>query len=255
MSNLRRLWDIEWGTFTFGERIYGKTTKEAADELEELLRGVPLKNARVLDAGCGLGRPAAEFARRHRPRIIVSDISRAALLASREEGLSGFQSDILRIPLQDACCDAAWAHGVLLYVSDPAAAVRELARVTRPGGWIAFTIWPPLPMWLRVASAIARAVAAPLPLPAVRLLAYVLAPLHGIVHRLSRLRKYPVGIAEGAHIFFNLLTAPHLQCADRATVAGWCRDAACEEIEFRTPEVRVLARKSCSGPDSLDIAG
>lgn len=252
VSNLRKLWDLEWGTFTFGDRVYGKTTAEAADELETLLEGVPLEGRRVLDAGCGLGRAAAELARRRQSRLVASDISHAALLAANAEGLNGFQADLMRLPVRNECCDAAWAHGVLHYLPVPATAVRELARVTRPGGWIAFTIWPPLPTWLRLASRAARTVVSPLPTPCIRALSFILAPLHGLIHRLSRLRSHPVGLSEGAHIIFNMLTAPYLQHADQATVASWCHAAGCDRVRFGTPEIRVLAQKALSAQERPD---
>lgn len=243
LTMLRALWDFEWGTFKFGERIYGKTSIEAADELESLLEGAPLRDSRALDAGCGLGRAAIELRTRYGLRLIASDISRTALREARQASLDVLQADLMRLPLRSDSLDLAWSHGVLHYLPDPALAVKELARVTRPGGWIAFTIWPPLPRWLRWSASVARALVRPLPIRAIRILALVLAPLHGIVHRLSRLRAHPVELAEGAHIVFNMLTAPHLQYADRETVGAWCRAAGCHEIRYRSPEVRVLARK------------
>ena len=42
--------------------------------------------------------------------------------------------------LPRAGLDAALAIEVLCYVEDPLSALRELARVTRPGGWIAVSV-------------------------------------------------------------------------------------------------------------------
>jgi ubiquinone/menaquinone biosynthesis C-methylase UbiE len=42
------------------------------------------------------------------------------------------------LPLADASADAAVCAAVLCSVEDPAAALRELARVTRPGGELRF---------------------------------------------------------------------------------------------------------------------
>jgi SAM-dependent methyltransferase len=242
--SLRELWDIEWGSFTFGERIYGKTSAEAADELEALLAGSLSRNARVFDAGCGFGRSTGELARRNELRLTASDISFAALGVARTCGIGVIQSDVLRIPIHDRSVDVAYAHGVIHYVESPETAVRELARIVKPGGAIAFSIWPPLPGWAVYGSRVLRALCAPLPIPVVRALACVLAPFHAIIHRLSRLRAHRVGLMEGAHIMFNMLTAPYLQHADRGTVTRWLEQAGCKVVRFASPEVRVLARKS-----------
>jgi len=46
-------------------------------------------------------------------------------------------ADADRLPLTDATVDAVLAAGLLTHVGDPAATLREVARVVRPGGRIA----------------------------------------------------------------------------------------------------------------------
>ena len=46
------------------------------------------------------------------------------------------------LPFAGGTFDAAVANFVINHVGDPAAAVAELARVTRPGGRVALTVWP-----------------------------------------------------------------------------------------------------------------
>ncbi|WP_051680071.1 class I SAM-dependent methyltransferase [Pseudorhizobium marinum] len=48
-------------------------------------------------------------------------------------------SDICDMPVEDACFDAVLCTEVLEHVADPVAAVREMARVLRPGGKILIT--------------------------------------------------------------------------------------------------------------------
>ena len=44
-----------------------------------------------------------------------------------------------RLPLADACADAVAAVEVIEHLENPRAFCRELARITRPGGWIVIT--------------------------------------------------------------------------------------------------------------------
>ncbi len=45
-------------------------------------------------------------------------------------------SDGLHLPFQDASFDHCLCHFYLMWVSDPLTALREMVRVTAPGGWI-----------------------------------------------------------------------------------------------------------------------
>jgi len=74
------------------------------------------------------------------------------------------------LPFDDAAFDAVVANFVLNHVGEPAAAVRELARVTKPGGRVAVTVWPyPQPPLQRLwgDALAASGVVAPVEVPAV----------------------------------------------------------------------------------------
>ncbi len=92
----------------------------------------------VADLGCGTGALAAELAPRVR-RVIAVDQSAAMLRAARKrlapfDNVEVHEARLEALPLADASCDAALAVLVLGYLEDPAPALREAARVLRPGG-------------------------------------------------------------------------------------------------------------------------
>lgn len=94
----------------------------------------------LLDIGTGTGRILELLAPRA-TRAIGIDRSPAMLGAARpafaEPALRHVQlrqGDMYRLPLPDASVDLAVLHQVLHYADDPAAALREAARVLRPGG-------------------------------------------------------------------------------------------------------------------------
>lgn len=46
-------------------------------------------------------------------------------------------ADVVRLPLRDEALDAVFAAGLIAHLPEPAANLRELARVVRPGGRLA----------------------------------------------------------------------------------------------------------------------
>ncbi len=99
-----------------------------------------------LDDGCGDGSfTDVLVSRQHPARVVGVDPSQAQLAyARRRPGLAQVRflvGDAQALPLASACMDAAVMALVLFFVPDPAQGVRELARVTRPGGTVAAYHW------------------------------------------------------------------------------------------------------------------
>jgi demethylmenaquinone methyltransferase / 2-methoxy-6-polyprenyl-1,4-benzoquinol methylase len=111
---------------------------------------------RVLDVATGTGLVAAALVRRYGCSVVALDqspemLARARGRLSAERDLAGrvelVQGEAERLPFGDAEFDALTFTYLLRYVDDPAATLRELARVVKPGGRIAsleFAV-PPLP--------------------------------------------------------------------------------------------------------------
>jgi 2-polyprenyl-3-methyl-5-hydroxy-6-metoxy-1,4-benzoquinol methylase len=128
----------------------------------------------LLDVGCGPGTITVDLARRVAPGPVIGlDVSAAPLeearaLAEREGIAVRFGvGDVYSLEADDDSVDVVHAHQVLQHLTDPVAALREMARVCRPGGLIAvrdvdyatFTWFPAdegLDRWLELYYEVAR---------------------------------------------------------------------------------------------------
>ena len=100
--------------------------------------------SRVLDLGCGTGELARALAAAGL-QVTGCDISPQMLLrAARDrDGCAGWvrlEPDWRRLPFASAAFDVVVAASVLEYVAEPAAVLRECARVLRPGGVVLYTV-------------------------------------------------------------------------------------------------------------------
>jgi len=92
----------------------------------------------IADLGCGTGDAAEELAP-HVREVVAVDQAQPMLDAARRR-LSRFdnirfqQGHLESLPIEDASVDAAVTLLVLHHVEEPAAALREMQRVVRPGG-------------------------------------------------------------------------------------------------------------------------
>lgn len=91
----------------------------------------------VADVGCGNGLYLAELGRRgHRGGQVGVDASPGMLATARAQSpTAGFAvGDAATLPLRTGAVDVTLAMHMLYHLPDPAAAVAELRRVTKPGG-------------------------------------------------------------------------------------------------------------------------
>ncbi|MFD8882805.1 class I SAM-dependent methyltransferase [Streptomyces erythrochromogenes] len=98
---------------------------------------------RVLDAGCGTGRALGALRAAVGPEgtVLGVDLTPQMLAAARRAGRAAegalLLADVARLPLRDEALDAVFASGLVAHLPDPAANLRELSRVVRPGGRLA----------------------------------------------------------------------------------------------------------------------
>ena len=105
----------------------------------------PAAPSRVLDVASGTAGVAMQLAARTTCDVVGVDLTEAMLAQGRinvaESGLDDRIHLVVgqaeRLPCADEAFDAVMFTYLLRYVDDPAATLREIARVTRPGGVVA----------------------------------------------------------------------------------------------------------------------
>lgn len=140
----------------------------------EYLRPFLTADTRLLDVGAGPGSITVDFAS-FVARVTATEIDAAALSLSRDlaasRGLDNLEfsvEDVHALSFADDSFDVVHAHQVLQHVGDPVAALREMRRVTVPGGVVAardadyagflwFPVLPELDRWLDLYRRAARA--------------------------------------------------------------------------------------------------
>lgn len=116
-----------------------RSIADSAAYLEPHLRA----DAELLDIGAGPGSITIDFASRV-ARVTATEIGEKELDLSRalaaERGIANVSfsvEDVHALTFPDDSFDIVHAHQVLQHVADPVQALREMARVTRPGGTVA----------------------------------------------------------------------------------------------------------------------
>jgi ubiquinone/menaquinone biosynthesis C-methylase UbiE len=98
----------------------------------------------VVDIGCGTGEDVCALATKVGPtgRAVGVDISSTMIAAARERSRTSnlhmdfVQGDVQKLAFKDECFDAIRTERLLQHTPDADSALRELARVAKPGGRI-----------------------------------------------------------------------------------------------------------------------
>ncbi|WP_029136776.1 class I SAM-dependent methyltransferase [Nakamurella lactea] len=123
-------------------RFMGRFSEPLAVEFAEW-SGVA-DGQQALDVGCGPGALTArlvELLGADQVRAVDPSPSFVAAARARFPGLDIAEASAESLPLPDAAVDLAMAQLVVHFMTDPVAGLREMARVTRPGGTVAACVW------------------------------------------------------------------------------------------------------------------
>jgi SAM-dependent methyltransferase len=161
---------------THAEYVDARGTAMTAKMLE---RSAPQPGERVLELACGPGGLGLAAAPLVAPggEVVLSDVvaEMTSIAAARAEALglanvTTCELDLDQIDQPDASYDVVLCREGLMFALDPARAVREIARVLRPGGRVAIAVWGPRERnpWLGlVLDAVGEQLGAPVPPPGI----------------------------------------------------------------------------------------
>ena len=134
---------LDWKTIYERPGLYEKIHQQRRTRALRLIDGLALPaGSRVLEAGCGAGSIAVALAVRghfvHATDVAAAMVSltgRLAVEAKVEDRVSTSAADIRNLNVPDNTFDLVVALGVMPWIQPPLdPAVREIARVLKPGG-------------------------------------------------------------------------------------------------------------------------
>ncbi len=161
-SGLPNRYDALAEVLSFGQNLRWRTT------MVDAVASMNPPPGQVLDVATGTAGVALMLSERTRASITGVDLTEQMLLRGRERIAKRGKADRIgllvargeQLPFPDGTFDALTFTYLLRYVADPAATIRELARVVRPGGCVAtleFAV-PDNPLWRAAWVAYTRAV-------------------------------------------------------------------------------------------------
>ena len=135
---------------TYDSSGYGRHARRLHDEV--VAAALSFQFAAVLDGGCGSGATLDAVVRAHpdvhawgidlSAEMIGKARERLAAVGARAGGPVDLQvADAEHLPLADGAVDLVVCVDSLHHYPDPAAALREMRRVTRPGGGLVIGEW------------------------------------------------------------------------------------------------------------------
>jgi SAM-dependent methyltransferase len=123
-------------------RFMGRYSEPLAPRFADLAGVGP--GQRALDVGCGPGALTAELVRRLGPDEVSAVEPSASFAAAARQRLPGVDirhGAAEQLPFPDGSVDVTLAQLVVHFMADPVAGLREMGRVTRPGGVVAACVW------------------------------------------------------------------------------------------------------------------
>lgn len=134
----------QWSNGDAYEAFMGRWSRAVAAKFVAWLD--PAAGQAWLDVGCGTGALTSAVLDLANPSSIVGIDPSAAFIAAARSSIDDDRAtfeiaDAQAIPLEDQSIDRLVSGLCLNFVPEPATALAEMARVTRPGGAVAVYVW------------------------------------------------------------------------------------------------------------------
>jgi ubiquinone/menaquinone biosynthesis C-methylase UbiE len=174
---IREQQKASWNKFSPGWKKWDDLTmdflKPMGDEIIRLLK--PINNEVILDVAGGTGEPGLTIASMLKDgKVSITDLAENMLEIARENatqrGIKNIEiraCDVCELPFDDNTFDAISCRKGFMFFPDMLLAAKEMARVLKPGGRIAASVWnvPEKNFWITaIMGTISRNIELP-PLP------------------------------------------------------------------------------------------
>ena len=151
LEEIREQQKASWNKFSPGWKKWDDLTmdflKPMGDEIISLIK--PKNNEVILDVAGGTGEPGLTIASMLKDgKVSITDLAESMLEIARENAMKrGIKNieiracDVCELPFDDNTFDAISCRKGFMFFPDMLIAAKEMARVLKPGGRIAASVW------------------------------------------------------------------------------------------------------------------
>jgi ubiquinone/menaquinone biosynthesis C-methylase UbiE len=141
---MKTLWDKKWDAFKQDKQSHSNLDPVTRALIKFMLKFIPSNAANILETGCGTGRICFFLAKLFpNSHVLGTDISQDSmdlcLKGKKEKDLlnTDFKKmDATKLDLADGDFDVALCEGLLQHMPSDIAGLKEMVRVTKPGGLV-----------------------------------------------------------------------------------------------------------------------
>ena len=179
LEEIREQQKQSWNKFSSGWKKWDEMTMDFLYPMgTEIIAAIkPFGNNKILDIAAGTGEPGLSIAAMLQGgSVTITDLSEDMLVIAKENaarrGISNIETiacDVCEMPFADNSFDAISCRFGFMFFPDMELAAKEMARVLKPGGRIATSVWnvPEKNFWVTaIMGTINKNMELPPPLPA-----------------------------------------------------------------------------------------